>query len=172
MSGEQPNVLYREVQRPRHMWLIGLVVIVIAAVFWWGLIQQIILGTQFGDKPAPDWILIIFWILFGIVFPLGTFKVKQITEVREDGIYIRFIPFHFQYRIFPIQDVRHFRSITYSSIGRFGGWGIRINLQGERAYNMGGKHGIELKLSSGTIIVIGTQKPDELEKVLYSINQY
>lgn len=35
MSGEETNVLYREVQRPRHIWLIGLVVVLIAALFWW-----------------------------------------------------------------------------------------------------------------------------------------
>lgn len=86
--------------------------------------------------------------------------------------YIHFIPFHLKYQRFPIQDIQRYKSITYSSMGRFGGWGIRFNLEGERVYNMSGKQGIKLKLSSGSVIVIGTRNPVGFEKVLDSINQY
>lgn len=48
---------------------------------------------------------------------------------------------------------------------RFGGWGIRSNVQQEIAYNISGKHGIELQLKSYTIVV-GTQNPDELLKAI------
>lgn len=77
----------------------------------------------------------------------------------------RFVPFHFQYKQYPFKNRRHYECITYSPLKRFGGWGIRFNLKGEKAYNMNGKKGIELKLKHNTV-VIGTQKPDELKKAL------
>lgn len=55
-------------------------------------------------------------------------------------------------------------------MGRFGGWGIRINFKGERAYNMGGNQGVELGLTSGSVVVIGSQKSNELEKALFAVN--
>jgi len=116
----------------------------------------------------PDWMFVLFVIVMGILFPIAVCKTKLITEVREEGLYIRLIPFHFRFLCFPIDNIRNVKKITYNSIIRFGGYGIRFNFHGERAYNLRGKQGIEF-YSAGKTIVIGTQKPDELEKVLKSV---
>jgi len=60
------------------------------------------------------------------------------------------------------------RYITYNSLARFGGWGIRVNFKGETAYNMGGSQGIELQLRGNKTVVVGSQNPDELIKALNS----
>ena len=43
----------------------------------------------------------------------------------------------------------------------FGGWGIRVAGDG-RAYNAYGNQGVQLILTDGSRILIGTQRPDEL----------
>ena len=167
MSKTNEDILYREVQRLVKLWIIG--VFLVASIFWWGFIQQVIFGIPFEDKPMGNGMLMFTWLLFGILFPWGAFKMKLVTEVRREGLFIRFVPFHFRYKKFRGKNIQLIKSITYSLIERFDGWGIRINFEGERAYNMGGNQGVELRLSSGSIVVIGSQKPYEFEKALFII---
>ncbi|SCM94658.1 Uncharacterized protein BWINRASL_02272 [Bacillus mycoides] len=164
---QQEHVIFREVQRsPIWVWRL---ILGIAILMWYGFIQQIILDTPFGDKPAPNGVLIVLWLFFGIAFPILMLGVlKLIIEVREKGLYVRFVPF--QYKQYLFKNIHHYECITYSPLKRFGGWGIRFNLNGEKAYNMNGKKGIELKLKYNTV-VIGTQKPDELKKALDSVQK-
>jgi len=159
------KVLYREIQRPRQI-LLWVLVLLSAVYMWYWFIKQIIFGVPVGNNPAPDAVTVVVWVIFGIIFPiLMLWVLKLIIEVRNDGVYIRFIPFHFNYKQYLFKDIRHYENITYSPLKRFGGWGIRFNLQGETAYNLNGKKGIKLKLKYDTV-VIGTQKPDELKKAI------
>ena len=116
---KQAHVVYREVQRPLQI-LVWIMVIGIAIMMWYGFIQQIILDTPFGDKPAPNGLMIVFWLLFGVIFPVLFLGImKLIIEVRKDGLYIRFIPFHFQYKQYLFKDIQHCESIIYSPLKRF-----------------------------------------------------
>ncbi|MGK9185693.1 hypothetical protein KXS12_26135 [Priestia filamentosa] len=163
---EQEHVIFREVQRPRQIW-VWLVILAIAVFMWYSFIKQVIFGISMGNNPAPNAVLLIFWLIFGIAFPLGLLGfMKLITEVRRDGIYVRFVPFHIQYKPFLFKDIVNYTSIKYNSFTRFGGWGIRINFKGETAYNMGGDQGLELQLSRNKTVVVGSQNPDELVKAI------
>ena len=166
----QNKVIYREVQRPRSFWW-WLLVLVIAFIMWYGFIQQVFFGIPFGDKPAPDVAMVILWLIFGIAFPITMLGIlKLIIEVHEDGLYIRFMPFHIEYRKFLYKDIKQYEPIIYSPFKRFGGWGIRMNFQGETGYILNGKQGLELKFKNQTV-VIGTRKPDELKKAMDSIQK-
>lgn len=163
------TVLYREIQRPRQIW-IWILILTVACFFWYIFIQQIFLGNPIGTKPAPDLMLIIFWLIFGILFPVVLIGfVKLISEVRLDGIYIRFQPFHIQYRKFLFKDIQYYVPVEYKA-SDFGGRGVRINLKGETAYSMNGKHAIKLKLQHETI-VISTEKQEELLAAIQSVEK-
>ncbi|MEL4024938.1 hypothetical protein [Lysinibacillus endophyticus] len=43
------QVIFREVQWPRQIW-IWVLILFIAAINWFGFIQQILLGIPFGNK--------------------------------------------------------------------------------------------------------------------------
>lgn len=163
---EKREVIFREVQRPNQFWL--RVVILLSAIYiWYWFIQQIILDRPFGDNPAPDKITILFWTIFGVLLPTLTFGIiKLVTEVRKDGLYIRFFPFHIKYKQFSFTNIQDYESINYSSLKRFGGWGIRVNFKGERVYNISGNEGIVLKLKHEEIVIIGTKNPQELKEAL------
>lgn len=110
-------------------------------------------------------------MIFGIAFPLVMlFFIKLVIEVRENGLYIRFKPFQMQTRHFPQEEINQYELITYSPLKRFGGWGIRINLDGEKAYNLNGNKGLKLQLSNETV-VIGTQQPEELLQAMHAITK-
>lgn len=166
----QNKVIYREIQRPRQL-LLWVLVLFVTVIMWYGFIQQIVIGIPFGTKPAPDAVLVALWLVFGVAFPILMLTVvKLIIEVREDGLYVRFMPLHIRYRKFLYTDIEYCEPVTYSPLQRFGGWGIRVNFKGETAYNMYGKQGLELKLSNQTV-VIGTQKPIEIIKAMNVINR-
>lgn len=165
---KKEQVLFREVQRGSVV--IWVPTVIVAGILWYGFIKQVILGHPFGDNPASDSLTVILWLVFGIGFPVFAGSLKLITEVRTDGLYVRFIPFHFRFKKFSLDGIDRYQSVTYSPLGRFGGWGIRVNFKGEMAYNMRGKLGLEIQYQSGAV-VIGFQKPRELEKALDSAYQ-
>lgn len=163
------KVMYREVQRPRQSWF-WIIIIILAGIAWYGFIQQIILGTPFGDKPAPDAVFIIFWLIFGVLFPvIAIWFYRLIIEVHDDGIFIRYIPFHLRGKKFLFEDLSNYEAITYHVL-ETGGWGIRFGMEGEFIYSMYGKEAIKLTLKHQTVI-IGIQNPHEMLKVLDSIDK-
>jgi hypothetical protein len=54
----------------------------------------------------------------------------------------------------------------YSPIKEYGGWGFRYGFKNGKAYNISGNMGLQLILKNGDRILIGTQKPEELETYL------
>lgn len=57
------------------------------------------------------------------------------------------------------------RTYTFAD---FGGWGYRLGKWG-KAYSTKGEHGVQLIMKDGSQLMIGTQKPEEVQKI---INQY
>lgn len=165
----QEEVLFREAQRFRQIW-VWVLVLFIVALIWYVTIKQIYFGIPVGDNPTPDVLLVIFWLAFGVIFPVFLlWMCRLIIEVRPSGLYIRFAPFHRHFKAFLFKDIIKYDAVTYNSLKRFGGWGIRFNTNGETAYNISGEQGIKLQLRNNTIVIIGTQNPNELERSLDSL---
>ncbi|MFC2008128.1 DUF6141 family protein [Chloroflexota bacterium] len=156
--------LYRETQYFRQLWLWALVLL-ISLLSLYGVFQQLILGEPFGNNPAPDSVMVILAIVFGIALPVFMYKTNLTTEVRSDGIHIRFFPFHLSFRKIATEEIRGFEACTYSPIKDYGGWGIRFGRKG-KAYNISGNRGVQLELSNGKHLLIGSQKPEELAEAL------
>ncbi|UCG83978.1 MAG: hypothetical protein JSW38_03940 [Dehalococcoidia bacterium] len=157
-------VLYREIQHFRQVWL-WLLTLGISGVTFYAMVQQLILGTPFGDNPASDTVLIIIVIVFGFMFPVFFYIVNLTTEVRGDGLYYRFFPFHLTFRKISGEDIRSCEARTYSPLREYGGCGIRWGAKG-RAYNVGGNRGVQLELSNGSRILIGSQRSEELAEAI------
>ena len=165
-SGSSPS-LYREIQHFRQVWLWALVVF-IAVLCLYGAFQQLVLGKPFGTNPAPDSVMIVLAVIFGLGLPFFMHKTNLTTEVREDGLYFRFFPFHLSFRRIAFEEIKEFEACTYSPLRDYGGWGIRYGRKGQ-AYNISGNRGVQLELSSGKHLLIGSQKPEELAETLTSI---
>lgn len=70
-KASNPNMLYREIQHFRQVWLwVLLLSVSLLAVY--GLVQQLIPGIPFGNNPAPDTVLIIIVVVFGFGFPASS----------------------------------------------------------------------------------------------------
>jgi hypothetical protein len=96
------------------------------------------------------------------------FWVLQLTtEVRHDGIYIQFEPIHRSFRHTSFEEIDEAHTTTYSA-STYGGWhwGIRWSFSGNTVYRLRGNRGVELVLTDGSRIFIGSQQPTELETAI------
>ena len=162
---EYGQVIFREIQRFKQWWI--WILVLIGPVFsWYGAYQQLILKKPFGNNPTSDTGMFIIFIVVGILFPLFFLSIKLITEVRFDGVYMKYFPFHLSFRkITSPHEVKVYESHTYSAIKDYGGYGIRFGKKG-KAYNVSGNRGIQFELLNGKKILIGTQKPEDFLRAM------
>jgi hypothetical protein len=158
------QIFFKEEQRFRQWWVL-VIVLASSALPWIGLFYQVILGHKFGNNPAPDWIIILIWLAFGIGFPVFFYTLRLITEVRKDGIYLRFFPFHRKFKFFSFDEIESFEEREYRPIYEYGGWGIRYGRKG-MAYNVYGNKGIQLTMKNKKNVLIGSQKTYEFYKAI------
>lgn len=157
-----PSALFREVQRFRQ-WYVVLILAVVAGLQWWAFVTQILLRRPFGSNPGPDWLVWVFWTVFGVLFPLGFAAIHLETRVEPGWLHVRLAPFS-HLRI-PVHTIRHAEAVTYHPLRDFGGWGLRWSGKG-RALNAYGSRGVQLILNDGRRILIGSQQPEELMAAL------
>ena len=161
---DRTSPIHREVQQFRQVWIWAIVTIM-AGLVWYASVRQLLLHRPFGDRPMSDILLVIFWFIFGIGLPALFLFGKLVTEVRNDGIYVRFIPFHRSFRKIAFTEVKQYEVRTYCPIMEYGGWGIRYSSSG-KAYNVSGKQGLQLELLNGKRLLIGSQQPEELLRAI------
>ena len=145
------QTIFYEKQQFRQVW-IWMILILILLI----LLIPIISGV-FGV------FLNIILLTIGYCFIWLFYSMKLITEIKKDGIQITFTPFtNF---IIPFNKIRSYKIRKYRPILEYGGWGIRFNRTG-KAYTVSGKIGLQIELSNGKEILIGTENPDKLLKSL------
>ena len=157
-------MFYREIQRFRQL-LLWLFLAAVFALNAYAVVQQLVLGEPFGNNPASDTVLIIIAVVVGLGFPVFFLTLNLTTEVRTDGLYYRFFPFHLSFRRIAPEDLTKYELRTYSPLREYGGWGIRYGTKG-KAYNVGGNRGVQLELSDGKRMLIGSRRPEELVEAM------
>ncbi|WP_036602094.1 hypothetical protein [Olivibacter sitiensis] len=152
------KILFKERQQFRQWWfwvlLLGFDLFMLWRWYQWGQVSN-----DFSESGliVPSVILFLVNVLF--------FVLQLETVIKEDGIYVRFFPFHIHYKYFPWQDLYKVYVRQYRPLLEYGGWGIRFGAKG-RAYNVSGNWGIQLIRKKGLNVLIGTQQPEEVEKVI------
>jgi len=130
------------------------------------MIEQLVFGHPWGNRPMSDIALAIVGplvILMGIGLSWLFYVIKLLVEVREDGVHINFVPL--VRRIILFGDIVNCEVRTYKPMREYGGWGIKYGRAG-KAYNVSGNRGVQLKLSSGKGLLIGSQRPEELAQAI------
>ena len=169
-----PQALFQEVQyfREQRLMLLALPAGLFLIVFFgWAMIRQLIVGEPFGNQPMGDRSLAVFgmlYILLGALLVWLYFVGKLITEVRPQGLFVRFHPIHRRERHIRFGDIDKCEALTYRPIRDFGGWGIRAGRLG-RAYNVSGNRGAYLTMKNGRRLLIGSQRTDTLVEAIRSL---
>jgi hypothetical protein len=162
---------FREQQQFRQRWLwllFGAISIPIVALLGYALYQQLVLGHPFGPHPASDrklsGVFIAIVVLHSLVITLFWYARLDV-EVNAADLAIRFRPFHLKSRRIALQKIADIRARQYSGMDEYGGWGIRIGTHGT-AYSVSGDDGVQLTLTDGRRVLIGSRRSGELEAAI------
>ena len=160
---EENDLIFREVQTfgSTLHWLLVVLMAISLAIFAIAL-WETITNPKTTNTFVPT-LLSIIAMAIPIAVTIFFFILKMETEVRSDGLYVRFYPMHIRFRKFTGQDLAEYYCRTYRPIREYGGWGIRCSFTGTgTAYTVSGNNGVQLVLTNGKKLLIGSQKPDDL----------
>lgn len=87
------TVHYSEIQRLRHPW-VWFLVLGVAGFNWYAFVEQILRGRPVGSSPFSNFGVLVFWAVFGILFPIFTFAMHLRIWVDPQFLYFQFFPFH------------------------------------------------------------------------------
>ena len=160
-----PKILFQEEQKFTQWWLWLLLLAPVGFIFY-NLLQPIINNISYTDDNAVAavlskdfWIPLLILLLILILFLL----LKLKTEITSEAIHMRYYPLFS--KTWKWEDIATAEVITYGFVG----YGIRISIKYGMVYNVKGNKGLALTLKNGKKVVIGTQKPEELERIFRGI---
>lgn len=145
--------LFTEKQRFNQWWLWLLLAVSLA-------VPAILLFKEASEKSGgfSGLIIILSVIILFVV-------LRMTTVVTKEKIQLTYFPF--VNKTINLADIETMKVINYGFVG---GWGIRFWTQYGTVYNVRGNKGLHIKFKNGKQLVIGTQKPQELEKVVEQLN--
>jgi hypothetical protein len=158
------DLLFCETQRfSLAIRLIVLVSMVVSA----GIGITAVLGSISKDTTSKSLIAAMAVIALPIAIVALLLAAKLETQVRNDGLYVRLFPLHLRFRKFTADQIDSHYPRQYNPLLEYGGWGIRCSLTGKsKAYNARGNLGVQLELAGAEKLLIGSQKPYELDNAL------
>ncbi|MEO8853771.1 MAG: DUF6141 family protein [Ginsengibacter sp.] len=157
------EILFSETQRFKQWWL-WIFLIGWDAFIFYGVSKQIINGHPFGNKPASNRELLII-LGISLLTTILFLVIRLDTQIRKDGVYVKFFPLHLKFRHFSWDQLSKCYVRKYSPMAEYGGWGLRFGFGG-KAYNISGNQGLQLEFINKKTLLIGTQKPEELNNAL------
>lgn len=159
-----PHFVFEESQQFRNGWLWTL--IVLGSLF---ILIKVPVDTvsEAGEDPISDHAILIMLgtMLFVIILNIVLYITRLKTKITDDGISIIYSPFINKPKLFRWEEIKEAYVRKYKPIWEYRGWGIKFGRSG-KAYNISGNMGLQLVLKTGKKVLIGTQKPEELETFL------
>ncbi len=157
---------FTEIQRYRQTWIWVLLGAMLGTLLFLGalqLIQYQVSDTSWLSVPA----LLFMGFIWGVLVLLA-YKAHLFVQVNEQGIQFQLFPFQWSSRNIKWADIDEMYIRNYDGIAEYGGWGMRYGPQG-KAYTISGNSGVQLHLVDDQKILVGTQRPTELEELIVQL---
>lgn len=142
-----------ETQKVKQLWII----IFLITVNIFAILNFVQMPLSFGSV-AP--LVVIF------IANLVLIALKLNTLISKEGISYQLFPFHLKPLLISWNEVASVEVRKYKPLRDYGGWGYRFSIKNGKAFNVSGNMGLQIILKNGDKILIGTQKPEELETYL------
>lgn len=165
------DLFFSETQKFKQWWL-WLLLILVALFTGYHLIERLGIGHSSRKLASPDLsVFVSFFVALSVISLILLIKLE--TEIRRDGVYVKFFPFHRKYVHYSWDEISRSYVRKYNAILEFGGWGVRLGLFGKgRALNVSGNHGLQLEFYDKRKLLIGTQMPDEMTAALLNLSKF
>ena len=157
------NILFHEKQKFTQWWLwllllfpLGHILFVFFSPIFTGLESTSGNLSLSLIMSRDNWIILFITLFIALLFLM----VRMETKIDSDKIRVKHL--FFVKKTFPFEEIKSVELITYGFVG----YGIRISLKHGTVYNVKGNKGLFLTLKNGKKYLIGTQRPDEMGKVV------
>lgn len=160
------KILFKEEQSFVGTWLFYLVVGVCALAT---LGAAIPIWLEKESNEGIIGVVIAAVVCFGVVM-LFIYSKLYVT-IDEGAIYYRYPPFVNSEKRLTQADIKEAYVRKYEPIWEYGGWGYRIRPGKGRAMNVTGNQGLQLILSNGKQLLIGTQKPEAMRQAVRRLKE-
>ena len=159
---KKPGPIFREEQTIRQPRIWGLTAILPTA-FTLLLIWQVVLGHSIGEHPMSNG-NVIGWTIFLWLVYLRLITTKMVTKVEPGKLVISTLGL-WTLRKISLKEVGKTEVVSYRPVEDYGGYGVRLTKRG-RAYIASGDRGVRITFAKGGKILIGSQRPEELERAI------
>jgi hypothetical protein len=160
INSKSKFVLFEEKQKFNHVWLWVLLITVFIFQLY-SIFQPVFIGKSAIESNVAKYVFLMFYIAI-----MYFFYIMQLTTIIDhDAIHIRFYPFHLKFKTIARKEIKHCYIRKYKPIREYGGWGLRFGTNGT-AYNVKGNMGLQLELTNGKKLLIGTSRYKELDNFL------
>jgi hypothetical protein len=102
----------------------------------------------------------------GLLLFLAVFLLRMTTEVTPSDVCVWFGWAPIYRRVVTLDGIKRVEPATFRPIADYGFWGIRSGRDGERALIARGNRGVRLELADGSLLLIGSQRPEELAQAI------
>lgn len=164
-ENQEPD-FFTEIQRFRQTWIWVLLGALLGTLLFLSVLQLVqhqMSGTHWLSTPA----LLFIGGLWGLLVLLA-YKAHLFTRIDERGVQFQLFPLQRSPRRISWADIEEMYIRDYDGIAEYGGWGMRYGPKG-KAYTISGRFGLQLHLADDQQILIGTQRPVELEKLILQL---
>lgn len=155
-----------ETQKFRQWWLYAILAFALCEVFVIALWAEKSTGdadARLGMAIGGGAILLVAALLF---------FTRMNTRIDSTGIRLVYKPFVWGEKQWTWGEIQKAYVRKYSPLWEYGGWGVRHTISNGKAYNVRGEFGLQLELTNGKKVLLGTQQPDELKRVLQEIKSH
>lgn len=164
------KIVFTETQHFRQIWL-WILLLAVSGMLVVGSIKQVYFAEKFGVNPTSNIELIALTLMMLCILLLFV-MMRLETTIDEIGIHYRFYPFHRKIRTIQWERITKAYTRKYSPIGEYGDWGIRFGIFGRgNALNVSGNKGLQLIYDNNKKLLIGTQKPNEIETIIHQLDK-
>lgn len=164
------KTLFTEQQHFRQGWL-WIILLLINGILISAVCKQILLGHSLSFTSLNNAELST--ATTGVLLVSLLIAILRLdTEISEDGVCYRFFPFQLTMKVISWERISQAYVRQYNPISEYGGWGIRIGIFGSgQAFNVSGNKGLQLIYDGGKKFLLGTNRPEDLQKALQQLGR-
>ena len=139
-----------------NQWWIHLIIL----IPMFSIVLPLLLNTEkiFSNKDLSNILIPLVIIILVYSFILS---VKLKTRIDEKGIHYQFFPIRLKLKFVPWNDLDECYCRSYRPLSKFGGYSTN-----GKALNIRGKWGVQLVFNNGKKLLLGTQKPEDIKRIL------
>lgn len=168
------KVLFREEQRcdrARMLKALAITIFIGAPMMGYWFIRLFYHGNGITDELFLDSGFIVTSILFLIVLSIVVIvnSVSHLrTKINTDSICVSYYPFKRKWIKIKVSEILSYKIRKYRPYREYSGYGVKDSLRKGKAYIISGNKGLQLFLTDGKKILIGTHK---IQAIRYAMDK-